>query len=193
MTSPHEFGDRLAELEPSNPDLRGKYEKALKDVFERKLSWPMKAFIGLVGAMSIGIAIFLGSNLLLHPELPVLAHVGLAAGVVFALAWTALCGWTLRKGMWFAKIQPTVIAALGWVFAVLLVALFLMLAPLAPNPYLWTVAILSGMVILIGAGVQMIGTQVQKSELTMRESMLRLEYRLAELNEKIEKPPIDGN
>ena len=39
--------------------------------------------------------------------------------------------------------------------------------------------------ILIGAGVQMIGTRIMQSELTMRESFLRLEYRLAEVSEEL--------
>jgi hypothetical protein len=187
MTSTNKLGDRLSELEPVNPDLRGKYDQALKDLFERKLSWPMKLFVAAVGLMSVGIAIFLGSNIVLHPELPALAHVGLAGGVAFSLAWAALCGWTLRKGMWYAKIQPTAAGALAWVFAVFLETLFLVLAPLAPDPYLWTVAILAGLVILIGAGVQMLGTRIQQSEVALRESLLRMEYRLAEVTEELAK------
>jgi hypothetical protein len=185
MTAPRDLGVRLSELEPVNPNLRDRYEQALKDVFERKLSVAMKVFVGFIGAMSLVIAVFLGYNAAIHRELPVLAQIGLAGGVVFSLAWTALAGWTLRKGTWYGKIQPTVAAALGWVFAVMLVTQFLVLAPLAPDPYLWTVAILSGLVILIGSGVQLIGTLIQRSELQMRESFLRMEYRLAELAERI--------
>jgi hypothetical protein len=187
MTAPRDLGARLSELEPANPNLRNKYQQALQDVFERKLSTGMKVFIGCVGAMSIAIAVFLGSVAAVHRELPALAQVGLAGGVVFSLAWAALAGWTLRKGRWYGKIQPTVAAALGWVFAVFLETLFLVLAPIAPNPYLWTVAILAGLVILIGAGVQLIGTSIQQFEGRMQESLLRLEYRLAELAEQIEE------
>jgi hypothetical protein len=187
VTTPNDLGNRLSELEPVNPDLRAKYEQALKDLFERKLSSAMKVFVGCVGVASIGIAIFLGSVALVHQELPILAHAGLGGGAVFALAWAALCGWTLRKGTLYGKIQPTVAAALAWVFAVFLETLFLLLAPLAPNPYLWTVAILAGLVILVGAGFQLIGARLQQTELSMRESFLRMEYRLAELAEALGK------
>jgi hypothetical protein len=183
MATPHDLGARLSELEPLNPDLRDKYERALKHVFERTLTRSMKVFFGIVGVASLAMAIFLGSAGVVHDELPALARLGLAAGVVFSLAWTGLCVWTLRKGTWYAKIQPTVIAAIAWTFAVLLETLFLVLAPSAPDPYLWTVAILAGMVILIGAGVQFISTCIQQTELRMREAILRLEYRLAELAE----------
>ncbi len=185
MTAHRDLGIRLSELEPVNPYLRNQYEQALKDVFERKLSVAMKVFVGFIGVMSLAIAVFLASMAAIHRELPVLVQIGLAGGVVFSLAWTALAGWTLRKGTWYGKIQPTVAAVLGWVFAVFLETLFLVLAPLAPDPYLWTVAILAGLVILIGSGVQFIGTRIRQSELQMRESFLRMEYRLAELAEQI--------
>jgi hypothetical protein len=188
VNSVNDLGNRLAELEPVNPDLRVKYEQALKDLFERKLSGTMKIFVGCIGLASIGIAIFLGSVAAVHQELPILAQVGLGGGAVFGLAWAALCGWTLRKGTWHGKIQPTVAAALAWVFAVLLETLFLVLAPAAPNSYLWTVAILAGLAILVGAGFQLVGTRLQQSELNMRESFLRMEYRLAELAEALRKP-----
>jgi Na+/proline symporter len=187
VTIQHDLGDRLSELEPFNPDFRAKYAHSLKDIFERKLSWTMKVFVGAVGAASIGIAIFLASVALAHPELPALAHIGLVGGAAFSLAWAALAGWTLRKGTWFGRIQPAVASALAWIFAVFLETLFLVLAPLAPDPYLWTVAILAGMVILLGAGFQLIGVRLQHMELTMRESFLRMEYRLAELAEVLAK------
>jgi MFS family permease len=187
VTLQRDLGDRLSELEPLNPDFRAKYAQSLKDIFERKLSWTMKVFVGCVGAVAIGQAIFLGSVPFAHPELPALAHIGLAGGTAFSLAWAVLAGWTLRKGTWFGKIQPAVASALAWIFAVFLETLFLVLAPLAPDPYLWTVAILAGMVILLGAGFQLIGARLQHTELTMRESFLRMEYRLAEFAEEVAK------
>ena len=51
----HDLGDRLSELEPLNPDFRAKYAQSLKDIFERKLSWTMKVFVGSVGVASIEI------------------------------------------------------------------------------------------------------------------------------------------
>ena len=184
MTSPRDPGDRLSELEPMNPALRGKYEQALRDVLERKMSWPGKVFVGGVGVASLAIAIYLGSLAVTHQELPPLARIGLAVGAVFALAWVGLVGWTLRRGTWYGKIQPTVIAVLGWLLAVFMETLFLVLAPQARDPYLGTVTILGGMAILIGAGVQLIATRIQQMELRMRESFLRLEYRLAEFAEE---------
>jgi hypothetical protein len=183
MNSPRDLSDRLSELEPQTPALRGKYEQALREVLQRKLSPTMKLFVGAVGVMSIGIAVFLAMVAATHPELPALARLGLVGGVVFALAWTALTGWTLYRGSLHVKLQPKLTATLGWIFAIFLQTLFLVLAPAASNPYHGTIAILGGLVILIGAGVQFLGTCIQQSELRTREAFLRLEYRLAEIAE----------
>jgi hypothetical protein len=42
-------------------------------------------------------------------------------------------------------------------------------------------------VILVGAGVMLVCTRVQQAELRMQESLLRLEYHLAELSETVAK------
>jgi hypothetical protein len=39
------------------------------------------------------------------------------------------------------------------------------------------------LVLLIGAGVVMVCTRVQQAELRLQESLLRLEYRIAEVSE----------
>lgn len=187
MADPRDLGKRLSELEPQSPDLRQRYEQALRNVLERKMSRTGKAFVVFIGTMSIAIAVFFVGYALAHTELPELARLGFAGGAAFALGWAVLAGWTLRKGTWYGKIQPTAIAVLTWLCAVFMESLFLVLAPAATNPYLATVAILAGLAILIGAGVQFLGTCIQQSELRTREALLRMEYRLAELAEEIAK------
>jgi hypothetical protein len=181
------FRDRLCELEPQNAQLREKYEENLRNIMEQKMTPIMRAFIVCVGVNSIAIAIFLGALASIHDELPPLARFGLAAGSAFAVAWAVLVGWTLKKGTWFGKIQPAIIAGLSWTFAVLMETCFLVLAPQFPDRYLGTVVIFSGLVILIGAGVGLLATRIGQTELMMRESFLRMEYRLAQLADELNK------
>ena len=182
-----DFGDRLCKLEPLNAQLRAKYEETLMNILEKKLTPVMKGFIICVGVTSIAITIFLGTLAFIHDELPLLARLALAGGSAFAAAWTVLVGWTLKKGTWFGKIQPTIIAGLSWTLAVLMETCFLVLAPQFPDRFLGTVAIFTGLVILIGAGVGLLGTRIQQTELTMREAFLRMEYRLAQVAEELSK------
>ena len=65
----------------------------------------------------------------------------------------------------------------------LLETCFLVLAPQFPDRFHAGLSLVCGLVLLIGAGVMMVCTVVQQAELRMQESLLRLEYRLAELSE----------
>ncbi len=172
--------DRLCELEPQNPLLRERYEKELHDMLEKKLPMAMRVFLGLVSVASVGIAIFLGACGLIYDKLPFLARAAFAGGVLFELAWAGLAVWVLRRGSLPLKTQPVALAALLWVFAVLLETCFLVLAPGFPDHFHALLSLFCGLVILIGAGVMMVCTSVQQAALRIQESLLRLEYRLAD-------------
>src|SRR4029078_13362854 len=125
----------------------------------------------------------LGSLALVHDELPLLARAGLVGGAVFEMAWAFLCGRALRRGTWELRTQPAARAGLAWGLAVLLETCFLVLAPQFPDHFEATLALFCGLVLLIGAGVMLVCSRVQQAELRTRESLLRLEYRLAEIAE----------
>jgi hypothetical protein len=175
--------DRLCDLEPQNPLLRERYKKELQAMLEKKLGPWSRLFLAIVMAASVAIAIFLGIVAIIHDELPLLARGALAGGVVFSLAWAGLIGWTLRRGSMQLRIQPASMAVLCWVFAVMLETCFLVLAPGFPDHFHALLALFCGLVILIGAGVQLINTCIQQAALRIGESLLRLEYRLAQLEE----------
>lgn len=181
--------DQLCEVEPQNPLLRERYAKELQAMLEMKLSPPMKVFLGLVTVVSVAIAIWLGTNALIRDKLPPLARAALGGGTAFALAWAGLTAWTLRRGTLQLRTHEAAFAALSWTFAVLLETCFLLLAPSFPDHFYALLALICGLVILIGAGVTMVCARVQQAELRTQESLLRLEYRLAELAEAGAKAP----
>jgi hypothetical protein len=179
--------DRLCELETYDPLLRERYTQEVQAMLEQKLTLPWKGFLAAVAVASLVIAAYLGGSALVHGELPPLARAGLAGGAVFGAAWAFLCGRALRRGTWELRTQPAVMAGLAWGLAVLLETCFLVLAPLFPDHFLATVALFSGLVILVGAGVMLVTVCIQQSELRTREALLRLEYRIAEMSET--RPP----
>ncbi len=113
----------------------------------------------------------------------------MVGGSLFALAWAGLCAWSLRRGSLLLRIQPPAMAALLWVFAVLMDTCFLILAPGFPDHFHALVMLFLGLATLVGAGVFMIGINIQQATLRTQESFLRLEYRLAELSESGAKKP----
>jgi hypothetical protein len=175
--------DRLCELEPQNPLLRERYDKELQAMLEMKLSRPMKVFLTLVGVASVAITIFLGTLAVIHDELPPLARGGLAGGALFALAWAGVTASILHRGRMLLRTHPAALAAISWVFAVMLETCFLVLAPQFPDRFYAGIALVCGLVLLISAGVMMVCVRVQQAELRMQESLLRLEYRIAEASE----------
>lgn len=153
-------------------------------MLEKPLTFRGKLFLAAVLIGSLAITVFLGAQALIHDELPAVARLGMAGGAVFAAAWAVLCGRALRRGTWELRTEPAVQAALFWGFAVLLETCFLVLAPQFPDHFQATVALFSGLVILIAAGVMMVSVRLQQAELQTREALLRLEHRIAELSEK---------
>jgi hypothetical protein len=112
----------------------------------------------------------------------------MAGGVAFSLAWAGVTASVLRRGAMQLRTHPAALAALSWTFAVLLQTCFLVLAPQFPDRFHAGLALMCGLVLLIGAGVMMVCTRVQQAELRMQESLLRLEYRIAEVAETGKKP-----
>jgi hypothetical protein len=159
----------------------------MKAMLEKPLTFRGKLFLAAVLVGSLAIMVFLGAQALIHVEMPVLARLGVAGGAVFGAAWAVLCGRALRRGTLDLRIEPVAQAGLFWLFAVMLETCFLVLAPQFPDHFQATVALFSGVVLLIAAGVVMVSVRVQQAELKTREALLRLEYRVAELSEK--RPP----
>ena len=93
----------------------------------------------------------------------------------------------MRRGTFNLRIQPTAMAVLFWILAVLMETCFLLLAPEFPDHFYALLALFCGLVILIGAGVMLVCTRVQQAELRMQESFQRLEYHMAELSETVAK------
>jgi ATP/ADP translocase len=70
-----------------------------------------------------------------------------------------------------------------WGFAVLMVIMFMVMAPLAPDRIVGLWLSVFGVVLLIIGAVFLIRHGIAQSELRTREKLLEIEYRLAELVE----------
>jgi hypothetical protein len=109
----------------------------------------------------------------------------MAIGVVFGLAGLGLLGRILLRGTYRHDRDSTQQAGLIWVFVVLLVTIFMVAGGLGSIQGVGL--IVCGIVFLIGAGVMLLRTVVEQSELRTREKLLELELRLAKINEDLGK------
>jgi MFS family permease len=178
------FRDRLLAVEPLSPNTREKLQQELRTMFIHQLRMPGRIFIGLVGLFTLATAVLCGYLTATQTELPALARVGLGTGALFGLVGTLMTARVLRRGAIDIKVDGARIAAVVWVFTVLMMTLFLMLGMSIEDRLKGVMMIAYGLTFLIGAGVFMITYRIQQAELATREKLLELELRIAELREK---------
>jgi hypothetical protein len=184
MNNRTSLGDRLVAVEPLSSESRQKLEQELHAMFVKELSTPHRIFIGLVGIVSVASAALCAYLAITEARLPVIPRVGLTVGTLFGLAWAALVIRVLRRGTMDLKVDARHMAAMVWVFTVLMVVFFLMAGMSIPDRLLGLMMIAQSIPFLIGAGVYFLSFCIQQSDLNTREQFLRLELRIAELSEK---------
>ena len=178
------FRERLLAAENTTPTLKDQHEKELHMLIEQELTggrkWAAIGSIVICGALALFFAAMAG----LAPRgLPVLARVAFVLGSVFSMAGAIQSARVLKKGTFNLKSDASSHANLIWGFLVVMVTIFMLLAP---GDKLWGIQmVLNGLVFLVGGAVLLIRNCVEQAELQTREKLLKLEYQLAEIREQI--------
>lgn len=182
--NPTSFRDRLLAVEPLSPNSQQQLQQELRTMFIRELRMPGRIIFSIVAIFSLAIAALCGYLALTRSDLPLLARIGLGTGTLFSLAWVALAAHILRKGAINLRVDNRTMAAMTWVFTVLMMTFFLMLGMSIEDRLLGVMMIAYGLVFLIGAAVYLLATRIEQAELSTREKLLELELRIAELCER---------
>lgn len=181
------FRDRLLDVEKPSSNYREKYEKELLAMVEKKLTgWTKLAhIIGLL--MGLGFAGLFGTLAVTVPrEFPLWGRFIWALGAVFGLIIVVCGAWTLKKGTVNLKKDEMGSAGLAWGYIVIAGSIALAFSGSLPNPLSGIRMLVSLLFFLVMAAVFMTRAFVRCSELNTREKLLEIEYRLAELAEKLE-------
>ena len=181
------FRDELVDMEKADTSYKEKYEKEIKEMFEKKLTH-LKRWEYIIGlGMGLGFFVLFGTLAIIVPkEFPLWARSIWIFGAVFGLAFAALSVWVLKKGTINLKTDELSSAWLGWGFVVIVATIVLVYSGDLPEPIIG-VRMLAGILIYeVAAGVLLLKAIVRRSELNTREKLLEIEYRLAELAEKVE-------
>jgi hypothetical protein len=153
-------------------------------MFIRELHLPGRIFFGAIALFCLATAVLCGYLAVTQTELPVVARVGLGIGTLFGLTGAVMLARVLRRGALNLKIDNRRIAAMVWVFTVLMMTCFLMLGMSIEDRVMGVLMIVYGLTFLVGAGVFLLAYRIEQAELGVREKLLELELRLAELGEK---------
>lgn len=183
MSDQPTFRDRLLESEPLDLELRKTYEREIENMFERKLTPVRKAAFAMTIVVGLGSAALCGFLALTEPELPPLARAGLSTGVLFGVAWAVVSFVIVRRGAINLKTHGHWMASMVWIFTLLMVIFFLMIAASMDDQLRGLLMVANGLVFLICAAVHWISYKIDDARLSTREKLLELELRLAELAE----------
>jgi MFS family permease len=178
------LGDRLIAVEQPSAHAREKLQQELHAMLKRELTFRRRLVFALVALMALAGALVCGFLALTEPDLPVVPRVALGTGTLFGVAWTVVAARLAWRGSMDAKLDSRRIAAMVWVFTVLMMVFFLIVGMSSEDRLLGLTMIANGLAFLIGAAVYWLTHRIEQAELAVREKLLQLELRLAELCEK---------
>ncbi|MHC4397158.1 MAG: hypothetical protein ACYS1A_16085 [Planctomycetota bacterium] len=184
------FRDKLLDMEKPNITYKEKYEKEILAMVEKKLTGINKCshIVGLV--MGLGFAVLFGTVAVIVPKgFPLWGRFIFALGAVFGLLIVAVESWILKKGTINLKKDNMAMAGLSWSFVVILATVVLVFGRKLADPIVGLRMLVSVLFFLVMAAVFMIRAFVERSEYNTREKLLEIEYRIAELAEKLEAEP----
>lgn len=182
------FRDKLLDIEQTNPTLKEKYEKEVRTMVEKKLTGVMKwAHIGGL-IMGLGFLVLFGIVAVIAPkEFPLWGRSIFILGAVFGAIIIGFETWLLKKGSINLKTDEVAMAGLGWGFVIIVATIAMVFSGKLPDPIIGIRMIVYLLVFEIAAGFMLNKAFIKRSELETCEKLLEIEYRLAEISEKMEK------
>ena len=180
------FGDRLLDLERPDPIRRQRYERQVQAMLEKQLTGWLKIGYILGLAVPVTLLVVFGIAAILAPQgFPWWGRAMFTLGAVFALIFLVMGIRTLKKGTINLKTDELAGAGLGWGFVVIMCTLCMVFADHFPDP----AKALTIMVIFeVMAGLQLLKAFIQRSEVRTQERLLEIEYRIADLAERLDRP-----
>lgn len=147
----------------------------------KKLTTPRRVFFCFVAVAASVSALICGSLALTEPQLPPLARLGLATGVLFGLGWVIALVSILRRGEMDLKRDARRIAQMVWCFTLLMSIFFCAVGMSRPDKPVSVLLMVQSLVFLVSAAVYWLNHRIEESELNVKEKLLEIELHLAEL------------
>lgn len=181
------FRDKLLDMEKPNTDYKLEYERQVKEMTEKKLT-PRRKF-GIIVSLCMGLGFFVlfGTIAIFSPkELALWGRFGFALGSLFGLALMGMSVAILKKGTVNLKRDNMAFAMVPWCFIVIMATLALVNSGKLADPVKGVHMLVSILIFFVMASVFVIQALIERSELNTREKLLEIEYRLADMAEKME-------
>ena len=182
------FRDKLLDIEKPNPTLKDKYEREVQAMVEKKLTGLRKLGTVVSLVMGLGFFVLFGTLAVIVPkEFPLWGRAIWAIGSVFGLTFAGLAVLVLKKGTVNLKTDDMAMAGLGWGFIVIMATITLVFSGQLPDRTIAIKMLVSLLIFEVAAAVGLLKAIIERSEVKTREKLLKIEYHLAEISEKMEK------
>jgi len=190
------FSEKLLEMEKPNTTYKEQFERQVQAVFEKRLNYAWRVGLLLLSVAGLLIAIPCGEMAFsrMSNELALFVRAVYISGMVLAIAWAILMGWVAVRGKLNLRIQlsriVTIGIALGFFFMLDFTGRFVLPLARDENKSIFgTLLVLIGFFFIVTVGLCLILRILYRTEFKTREKLLEIEYRLAELAEKLEAKP----
>jgi hypothetical protein len=182
-----DFRKKLLDSEHFNPELREKYNREVHMLFEKKLSAPRKWFMTALIVIMLGQAACFLYAVIAFSELPLIGRIGFGVAVLFSLSFAVLLFSIIRRGSINIKSDSNWYTGIIWIFLVIMITLFMLLAGNMHDTARGMSIVLNGLVFLIFGVVFILQNNINQAQLKTQEKLLEIELRLAEMKELMEK------
>ena len=194
------MSERLLNVEKPSTAQREEYQRQMQDILSKKLSifgrvgFAVLAIIGLLAALPFAELSF--SNV--GPGMEYVVRIVTIPGLVLALAWTVFTGWIAVRGRFNLRTLPPRIAGLGIAFGFfsVVIYLFVFIVPITMHDPSDARSILGIQMSLIAfffvviVGLCVVLRLLYRIQFQTREKLLEIEYRIADLAEKVESKSV---
>lgn len=180
------FSDRLLSVEQTTPAFREKYEREVKAMLEKKLTPVQKFVTGFMAVVCLAMFVFFTyAVLVITAGLPILIRASFGIGALFSLAFLIFLVKIVLSGKMNLRTQPNTMTGLVWVFLVIMQTIFMTIGGKHPESVSSVFMVLYGLTFLVIGVAILVTRRIELSELNMKENLLGIELRLAELSEKL--------
>ena len=184
---PKTFPEQLIQCEPHSPEYKKKYEQEKRVMFEKRLEGVQRGVYVFWAVFCLSLGVLFGVVAFVnYDELPILGTLVFAAGSVSGLAFATMFASIAITGRFSLRKHAPAMAGGAWAFAVILMTLCLVTAPSFSDPAVGNRMLLSGLAFVVMLAVFFLASHTEQSELNVKERLLEIEYRLAELTEKVD-------
>ncbi len=159
-----------------------------KAMVEKKLTGLRKLSTVVSLVMGLGFFVLFGTLAVIVPkEFPMWGRAIWAIGSVFGLTFAGLAVLVLKKGTVNLKTDDMAMAGLGWGLIVIMATITLVFSGQLPDRSIAIKMLVSLLIFEVAAAVGLLKAIIERSEVKTREKLLKIEYHLAEISEKMEK------